>query len=184
MLESVPAALWYSSCYCLFNIESSGPCYAYRVAIACNGMINLKCIDYISAEFKMLLWILKLDTSDLKRQFRRNNSQGIHDFGKPLWTYYSQRLRPVSIAHGQQQSRKTAYVIRMKMCNAQNINRFKAPAFLFYRHLRSLTAVYQKTAAVVPQHKRCEPPSRKWHHSARSEQTYIKHHYSFILIIS
>ena len=49
--------------------------------------------------------------------------------------------------------RKTADMIRVKMCHAENIDRFKAKSRLFDCNLGSLTAIDQQTAPIISEHK-------------------------------
>ena len=44
-------------------------------------------------------------------------------------------------------------MIRMKMCHAENIDRFKAKSRLFDCNLGSLTAIDQQTAPIISEHK-------------------------------
>ena len=44
-------------------------------------------------------------------------------------------------------------MIRVKMCHAENIDRFKAKSRLFDCNLGSLTAIDQQTAPIISEHK-------------------------------
>lgn len=63
------------------------------------------------------------------------------------------RFCSLRISHRQKKPRKTADMIRVKMCHAENIDRFKAKSRLFDCNLGSLTAIDQQTAPIISEHK-------------------------------
>ena len=121
--------------------------------------------------------------SEFKRELRRDHPQRTDNLFQPFWSNDQKRLCPFRISHCQEHARQSADMVCMKVRKTDHINRLWAPALLLHCDLRTLSAVDQYTLSVIARHHCCQIAVRKWHHSARSQQTNIYHLLSSTLIL-
>ena len=163
-LQTIPVFSWNLHLVGSFHIKSADAFHHDIISIADHVVIDPESFNMKALKGNGLLRLRKLLAVNLKRQFRRNYPQRIDYFGQTFGAYQQQWFRTLCIAHGKEHPRQTADMIRMKMGEADDINGLRTPPLFFHGNLRSLSAVYQYTDALIPRHQRSKPSVRQRHH--------------------
>ena len=125
----------------------------HRISVTNDIVLYTERMNVISLDRKRFFRLCQFYTIDLKRKFRCNCPQCRHDTCESFGPDDRKRFCSLRISHRQKKPRKTADMIRVKMCHAENIDRFKAKSRLFDCNLGSLTAIDQQTAPIISEHK-------------------------------
>ncbi len=126
-------------------------------------------------ETDLLLRVGKFMEYNFKRKFRCDDAERIHHAGKTFRPDEKQGRLTLCIAHREKKPRQAADVIRVKMREADDINRLRTPALLLHRDLRAFARIDQNTHSIVTDHERCQPPIRQRHHSSGPKEACFKH---------
>ena len=125
----------------LVNLKHTCTLNRYTISIACDAVVNFKCIYHISVKTDLLLRLRQLDKLNFKWQFRSDHSQCFYNTLQTLWPDHGQRFCSVRITHSQQDTRQAADMISVEMGNADNINRSEAPSLFSNSNLCTFPAI-------------------------------------------
>ena len=169
LLQTAPVFL--RNCRRTRSLHVKLPCTFYfdRITVTGNIMIDTKCMYTVSIEFQPHFRFRNLNKTYFKRKFRSNHPERVHHPLQPPRTDHGQWLGSVRISHGEKQSRQSADVISVVMGKTDDINGLKRQSLFLDRHLCSLAAINQQTAAVVTQHSRRQKTAGQRHHSSCSQ---------------
>ena len=124
------------------------------VAVAEHVMIYLERLDPESCNIKsyFINRLIQFDKSQFKRKSRCNHKKRPDHMLDSLRSYDRYRLRPVRISYRKEQTGKTTYMIRMKMCYKYHIYGTHAPSSSSDGYLRCLSTVNEHTASIISKH--------------------------------
>ena len=126
LLQAIPVFHWNLILSSSIHAEFSCSWKRKGISITCHIVIHPECIHPEILPHKALLSLRELLEPDLKRKLRRYNPEGIDYLLKSLWANHKKWLRSLGIAYREQQPRQSAYMICMKMCEADHIYLLKA----------------------------------------------------------
>ena len=169
LLQGVPQLHRKSQRLCGLNIKPPAPGQLDAVAITDDVVIYLKGRDLQSYQIQDFLLLRQLYKLNGEGKLRRYNAQAVHHPLDSRGSHDSERLGTFRISHGQEKSRQSADMIRMKMCHQQNVNGLKTPSLSANRELRRFPAVDHHRTSVISHHKGGKGPVGKRHHSAAPE---------------